>query len=312
MTDTMTDIVCLGEPLIEFNQQPSGLFLQGVGGDTSNVAVAAARQGARVTYVTRVGADTFGADLLELWQKEGITTDAVSRDETAPTGIYFVTHTGAGHEFTYLRRGSAASRLSACDIPAGVIETARVLHVSGISLAISESAADTVFTAIECARAGGVRVSFDSNLRLNLWPLDRARALIHAAMASADLALPGFDDACKLTGLSDPDAICDFYLRLGANIIALTLGRDGTLVATPDARKRIRAFPVDAVDATGAGDTFDGAFLAEWLRCHDPFGAAEFANATAALSTTGYGAVAPIPTRSKVQAFLGASLATSS
>ena len=147
-------------------------------------------------------------------------------------------------------------------------------------------------------------VSYDTNLRLRLWPLERARAVIHAAVAMSDIALPGLDDAEQLTGLSGPEAICDFYLGLGAKIVALTLGKNGTMVAVKGDRRLIPARVVTASDATGAGDTFDGAFLAEWLRVGDPFAAAAYANAAAALSTQGYGAVAPIPSRSAVEAFI--------
>jgi 2-dehydro-3-deoxygluconokinase len=147
-------------------------------------------------------------------------------------------------------------------------------------------------------------VSYDTNLRLKLWSLERARDVIHAAIARADIALPSLDDSEQLTGLSDPDAIVDFYLRLGPAIVALKLGKDGALVATPDARRRIVGRSVTAVDATGAGDTFGGALLARLLDGDDPFAAAAWANAAAALKTTGFGAIAPMPSRGAVAAFL--------
>ena len=98
--------------------------------------------------------------------------------------------------------------------------------------------------------------------------------------------------------------IVDFYLKLGASIVALTLGHKGTLVATKCKRKLIAGKKVDAVDATAAGDTFDGAFLARLIEGDDPFDAAEYANAAAALSTMGYGAVAPMPTKAQVLEFI--------
>jgi len=298
------DILCLGEPLVEFNQQPDGRYLAGFGGDTSNCAIAAARQGAKAGYWTRLGADTFGDRLMALWREEGVEADQVVRDAGAATGIYFISHAAGGHAFTYFRAGSAASRMRPEELPRETIAAARILHVSGISLAISDSAADTVFAAIEIAREAGARVSFDTNLRLKLWPLARARALIHAAMALSDIALPGLEDARQLTGLREPDAIADFYLGLGCTMVALTLGGEGTLVATPAERRRVPAAPVEVVDATAAGDTFDGAFLAELVNGADPFAAARYANAAATLSTQGYGAVAPMPRRPAVEAWL--------
>lgn len=297
------EIVCIGEPLFELNQ-PRGenIFRPGFGGDTSNAAIAAARQGASVGYLTAIGADPFGESFMELWAEEGVDGGAVVRSQTAHTGLYFVRHGPDGHVFSYLRAGSAASRMTPEDIPAGLIESARIVHASGISQAISSSAADTIFAAMRVARAAGVTVSYDTNLRLRLWPLDRARAVIHAAASLADVLLPSLDDAMHLTGLADPDRIVDAYLGLGPKIVALTLGGRGVMVATADRREAIAAWPAKLVDATGAGDAFDGAFLAEYLRTRDPFAAARYANVAAALATEGYGAVAPIPRRAAVEA----------
>lgn len=298
------DILCFGEPLMEFNEQPDGRYLRGHGGDTANCAVAAARSGASVGMLARLGADEFGDSFMRLWHDEGIDTTAVARDAHAHTGVYFVSHGPDGHRFSYLREGSAASGITPDDIGEAVISGASILHVSGISQAISDTAADAVFRAIDIARRSDTRVSYDTNLRLKLWPLERARAVIHAAVAMADIVLPGRDDAELLTGLTEPEAIADFYLGLGASVVALTLGSQGTLVATADRRERLAAYPVDAIDATGAGDTFDGAFLASLCAGADPFQAARYANAAAALSTLGYGAVGPMPRREAVLQFL--------
>lgn len=299
------DILCLGEPLLEFNQQPDGNYLPGHGGDTSNVAVAAARLGASVGYVTHVGEDSFGDSFLDLWAAEGVDTSTVRRVPDAHTGIYFVTHGAGGHEFSYFRAGSAASRMRPGDLPVEALESAKVLHVSGISQAISESAADAVFEAIRVVGQAGGQVSYDTNLRLKLWPLERARAVTHAAMAKCDIALPGLEDAVQLTGLEDPADIARFYLDLGPSVVALTLGSGGTLVATGEEQRVVPVRGVEAVDATAAGDTFDGAFLSRLVGGETPFEAARYANAAAALATLGYGAVAPMPGPEAVAAFLG-------
>ena len=295
------EIIAIGEPLFELSQaKGESVFRPGHGGDTSNAAIAAARQGASVGYLTAIGADQFGESFMKLWAEEGVDTGAVVRSQTAHTGLYFITHGPDGHVFSYLRAGSAASRMTPQDIPAETIKAARIVHASGISQAISSSAADAVFTAMRIARGAGVTVSYDSNLRLRLWPLDRARAVIHAAAALADILRPSIDDAMHLTGLADADRIADFYLGLGPKIVALTLGGDGALLATRERRERIASWPARLVDATGAGDMFTGAFLAEYLRLGDPFAAARYANVAAALSTEGYGAVAPMPKRAEV------------
>lgn len=304
----MLDILAIGEPMLELNQTTPGepRFLMGHGGDTSNCAIAAARQGARVGYFTRLGQDPFGDSFMALWQKEGVDCSMVARDPAAPTGIYFVTHGPKGHEFSYYRTGSAASLMRPQDLPEATIRASRILHASGISQAISTSACDAVFRAIEIAKGAGRLVAYDTNLRLRLWPVPRARAVIDEAARQADILLPGIDDARALTGLEDADAIVDHYLRLGAGIVALTLGAEGALIATAERRERLRAHTVESVDATGAGDCFDGAFLADYLRHHNPFAAGRWANAAAALATTGFGAVAPLPDRAAVERFLTA------
>ena len=274
----MPDIVAIGEPLFELNQgKGESIFRPGHGGHRFNCAIAAARQGASVGYVTAIGVDQFGESFLKLWAEEGVDISAVKRSGTAHTGLYFITHGPDGHVFSYMRAGSAASRMTADDVPAEMIRDARVLHASGISQAISSNAADAVFAAMRIARGAGVTVSDDTNLRLRLWPLDRARAVIHAAAGLADILRPGLDDAIHLTGLADPDRIVDFYLGLGPKIVALTLGSDGAVIATEDRRERLAPYPAKLVDATGAGDTFDGAFLAEYLTIGDPFAAGHYA-----------------------------------
>ena len=301
----MGDLIAIGEPLIELNQPSAGApYVQGFGGDTSNAMIAAARLGADAAYFSAVGADQFGQALAELWMREGVDASRVIVSGGAHTGLYFVTHGPDGHMFSYMRAGSAASRIGEADLPVDRIKDTKILHASGISQAISSSAADAVFAAIDVAHGAGRLVSYDPNLRLKLWPLRRARAIIHEAMRATDIALPGLDDAEALTGLTDPDAIADFYLRLGARVVIVKLGKNGALAATPERREPIAARKVKAVDATGAGDCFDGSFLAEYVRTGDPFVSARFANVAAGLSTQGYGAVAPLPRRADVEAVL--------
>lgn len=300
----MRDIVCLGEPLYELNQQPDGRFLPGFGGDTSNVAIAAARLGARTGVITLVGADLFGDALLDLWREEGVDVTHVRRLDTAPTGVYFVTHGATGHAFTYLRTGSAASRITPQDVSLEAIAGTQFLHVSAISQAISDSAAETVSHAMNLARSAGVRLSYDTNLRLRLWPLDRARVVIAASAALADVLKTSRDDAEMLTGLTDSDAIARHFLDLGSQAVIVTLGLAGALILTRDLRQVIPAYPAQTVDATGAGDAFTGALLAELCAGRDLSEAADFASAAAALSTSGYGAVGPLPRRDAVTALL--------
>ena len=285
------DILALGEAMVEFNQTDEGqgaqrgrMYLQGFGGDTSNFAIAAARQGARVGYLSALGADPYGQMLRQLWDAEGVDhTDVASRPD-AYTAIYFVNHDAQGHHFSFFRSGSAASRMTPDTLPTQRIRDARALHLSGISLAISPSACETCHAAIDVARQAGRLVTFDTNLRLKLWPIDRARAVMNDVIARCDICLPSLDDVAAITGLTDPDALVD----------------QGALVADAHQRHRMAPHPCRPVDATGAGDTFGGAFVHRFLQGDSLAQAGRYAAAAAALSTQGYGAVAPIPTAEQV------------
>ena len=302
------DVLCLGEALIEFNQVPddtNNTYRSGFGGDTSNTAVAVARQETSSGFLSKVGNDPFGIKLLELWKREGVDCTYVLQHPEFPTGIYFVTHDENGHHFSYYRKGSAASQMTPEDVTADVVSQSKVLHLSAITQAISASSRETAFAAIHQARKSGVKISYDTNLRLKLWPLNQARDVINQVVPMCDVLLPSLDDVTSLTGLQEPKKIIDYYLKLGAKLVVLKQGEQGVLVADGHNESCISGHAVKTIDATGAGDTFDGAFLSEWIRSNDPFKAAEYANAAAALSTTRYGAVNSIPNRTEVELFLG-------
>lgn len=300
------DVLCLGEPMIEFNQIDGGAYRQGFGGDASNFAIAAARQGARAGMFTALGDDRFGKTFLDLWVRESVDASDVSIDPKGYTAAYVVTHDGDGHHFDYLRRGSSASLMDVSHLKPERLARARALHATGISQGISRSACALVLAAMAKKREQGGIVSFDTNLRLKLWTLDEAREAIFAALRLCDIARPGLDDARQLFGVEDPDAIADRFLSFGCKVVVMTLGAKGALVAAPGSRQRVSAPKVDAVDATGAGDCFGGAFLAEYLATGDMVAAANYACAAAALKTLKYGAIHGIPRRTEVEAFIKA------
>lgn len=304
------EVISMGEPLLEFNAEEEGSlaevkrFILGWGGDTSNFAVAAARMGAKVGYFTRLGCDEFGDCFLRLWEREGIDVSRVQRDPEAPTGIYFISRKGREHFFTYYRAGSAASRMRPQDLPLEYIKGARIFHTSGISQAISTSACDAVFSALSAAKEAGVVISYDPNLRLRLWPLERARAIIHRAAAMADILFPSLEDGRVLTGKENAEEIAGFYLGLGPKVVVLKLGHEGCLVATSQGMIRIPPYSVEALDTSGAGDAFDAAFVVGYLAGWELEKCARFANAAGALTATGLGVVGSIPTRKQVEALM--------
>jgi 2-dehydro-3-deoxygluconokinase len=308
------DIVALGEPLIEFSASASGglvdgaQFVVGCGGDTCNFVVAASRLGATAGYISRIGDDPFAHLLRRRWQEEGVDATHVVADPAARTGIYFITRETSTHTFTYYRTDSAASRISPDDLPDNYIRRARWLHVSGITQAISETAAAAVDRAIAIAREAQTIVSYDPNLRLKLWSLSKACDTIHRTASQVDILLPSYEDACQLTGLQDPEEIVRTYLAMGPAMVVLKMGAEGALLGMQTSETgvpalvRAAACPVEAIDASGAGDTFDAAFAVCRLAGRPPVECVRFANAAGALVTTGIGTIAPIPDQGAVQA----------
>jgi 2-dehydro-3-deoxygluconokinase len=304
------DIIAIGEPMYELSAEEEGAlsearrFVAGWGGDTSNFAIAASRSGARVGYLTRLGDDAFGESFINLWEREGIDVSRIEKDPEAFTAAYFISRKGNHHYFTYFRNGSAASRMTAGFLPRDFITSARLLHVSGISQAISMNACDTVAAAIAIARGAGRLISYDPNFRPRLWTLDRAREVIHETCRQADMIFPSLDEARDLTGLAGPDEIARFYLGLGPKVVVVKLGAAGALLATADGLCTFPPYKVDAIDMSGAGDTFDGAFVARYLAGQPLDACVRFANAAAAITTSGLGCVSPVPRVKDIEALM--------
>jgi len=306
-------VVALGEPMVEFAaEQRGGLgdvrtFRRGFGGDTANFIVAAARMGAPCGYVTRLGGDDFGRAFLALWDREGVDRSRVIVEPGSPTGVYFISILEAGiHEFTYYRWGSPASRLCPDDLDEPYLAGARVFHTSGITQAISASARETVEAALTIVGRSGGTISYDANVRPRLWPLDTARQVVTQTFSRAHLVFVSDEDAALLYPGLPAESVVERILTLGPRLVALKRGARGCLVATAEGeRYPLSAWPVDVVDTTGAGDAFAGAFVGAWLSGAGVAEAARLANAAGALTTTGLGAIASIPTRGQIVEFLG-------
>ena len=263
----MPDILSLGEPMWEMSAIPSepGKYTLGFGGDTANFCVAAARQGASVGYITRVGNDPFGDALRAIWQQEGIDCSQVTIDDHASTGGYFVHHGPEGHTFSYARTGSAASKLAPGDIDMDAVADAQFVHASGIT-----------------------------------------QAALAEILPLTDYFFPSFEDAVALSGSSDHDEILRWAHRSGAQVVVLKLGSEGVKISQGEGADvmQMASFPVDTVDATGAGDCFVGAVIARMAMGDLMLDAVRYANAAAALTTTAFGAITAIPHREVVKAFL--------
>ncbi|MFE7410059.1 sugar kinase [Streptomyces laurentii] len=337
------DVVCLGESMVTFlPTRPGRLadvpsFDRGIGGAESNVACALAAAGHRARWVGRVGRDGFGDHLVEAIGAHGVDVSAVVRDPGRPTGVYFRTATdraGAAHEVAYYRAGSAASAMAPANVPYDTVTDGRILHLTGITPALSASCLDLVRALLARRPGRPPLVSFDVNFRPGLWP-DRAEAgrVLRDLARGADLVFVGADEARELWGLTSVGAIAEALD--GPRLLVVKLGRggavvfdrepgrgpdrrpdrepgaydaydaDGTAPAGPDGTAavdpfgtalHVRAPRVDVVAPVGAGDAFAAGFLSGTLRGLDPKTRVRLGHLTAAAALTVPGDVA-VPAR---------------
>jgi 2-dehydro-3-deoxygluconokinase len=267
------EVVTLGETMALFWPAGGGslevatYYERSCGGAESNFCIALARLRHRTRWISRLGDDAFGRYIRTTLEREGVQVTAPA-DAGAPTAVFFKERVAAGRRrVLYYRRGSAASRLAPDDLRPDHFIGARVLHVTGITPALSASCAAAVEQALVLARAAGALVSVDPNVRPQLWPTQQAcRETLHALVARADLVLLGHEDAELLyPGLSE-DAVIGAVRAGGAATVVLKLGERGAVAVQEGAWARVEAHPVTVVDTVGAGDGFDAGFVAGWLR----------------------------------------------
>lgn len=306
----MPDIVSIGECMIElFADEPladTPIFHKSYGGDTLNLLVAASRLGSSTGYVTKVGDDPFASFLVNSWQEEGIDISRVRR-VSGFNGLYFISLLPGGErEFTYYRKGSAASTLTPDDLDTAYLAGARLLHVSGITQALSSSCRATVLAAVKIARDNGVMVSFDPNLRLPLWSLSQAQAALHEVLPYVDIVLPSApEETLQLVGAASPEAAIDYFWRQGVKTVAVKVGRDGCVVGADGNIVSLPAVaPNGVLDTTGAGDAFNGGFLHGIVSGMSPVDAARVGVVVAGLKLAGRGAVTGLPRREQVERIL--------
>jgi 2-dehydro-3-deoxygluconokinase len=236
----------------QFNRLPAGAEL--------NVAVGLSRLGFKVGYVSRVGRDSFGKFLLAFLDSECIDRTHVAEDSNYPTGFMLKGLASDGQDpiVEYFRRGSAASHMGLADNPAAYCATARHLHLTGISPALSETARELTIQMAREAKAAGRTVSFDPNLRPRLWASERVMIDTLNQLAShADLVLPGLAEGTLLTGCKGAASIADFYMDLGAKQVVIKLGPEGAYFADAARRGTVAGIAVEKIiDTVGAGDGF--------------------------------------------------------
>lgn len=251
-------------------------FALGIGGSESNVAMGAARLGAPATWIGRVGRDAVGDLIEQRVRATGVETVAV-RDPSF-SGIMVRHRPIGGYAVVdYHRAGSAGSHLSPSDIDEDRISSAAILHITGITPALSESAHAAVWHAVEIATAAGVIISMDVNYRAKLWGADKARPVLHDLVSRAGIVFAGPVEAQLVLGASasDTGTLARGIAALGPIEVLLKDGARGCTAVIDEVEHAVPALATVVVDPVGAGDAFVAGYLAErlagaapWLRLH--------------------------------------------
>ena len=307
MENRRPELVCLGELLIDFTPagtSPGGMALyeRNPGGAPANVAVAAARLGLPAAFIGKVGADLHGRFLKGVLEKEGVDCRGLLLDPESPTTLAFVELLPGGErDFAFHRKGCGDTRLRPEELPEELIQGAKVLHIGTLSLT-DEPACAATLRAVELAKEAGAVVSCDVNYRAPLWEAEgEFRAACAELLPHVDWLKVSEEEAALLTGKRDPESAAEALKKqYSLEHLAVTLGEKGALVDGVF----FPAFPARAVDTTGAGDSFWGAYLFALLRGLPEPG--RFACAAAACCVEKRGAIPAMPDRAEAEARLSA------
>lgn len=293
----MVQVLTLGETMVLFEAVGEGepttgtSFRMHVAGAESNFAVGLCRLGVGVRWISRVGGDPFG-DLMEsTLREEGVDTSCVRRDDAAPTAVFFKWHTPRGNEVRYYRRGSAAARLEAADVPEAAFDGVRLVHLTGITLALGAAPRQAVLKLARESRARGLLVTFDPNFRPTLWDSTRAaRESLEQVLPYVDWCLCGLDEGNRLFGTASAAELAGALRAGGVRDVALRVGAQGALVSEGSELTLVPPERLEkVVDEVGAGDGFDAGWAYGLLKGLPPTECARIANAVAGAALRGTG-----------------------
>jgi 2-dehydro-3-deoxygluconokinase len=274
-----------------------------IGGAESNLAIGVARLGRESVWMGRVGDDGIGRRVVRELRAEGVRAEAVV-DDTARTGVMIKETPATGTtRVLYYRAASAGSRLSIDDLDFDAIASAGVLHVTGITLALSESAEQAVFAAIGAAVAAGVPVSFDVNHRQALWGGRDPRPVYRRVVERCDLVFAGVDEAELLVGAGSPEEQAAAITGLGPTQAIVKLGEHGCVARIDGEALAAPAEPITPLDTVGAGDAFAAGYVVGLLDGLDPAARLRQATRCGAFACLGPGDWESLPRRAELDAF---------
>jgi 2-dehydro-3-deoxygluconokinase len=301
-------VITFGEAMTLFRAAPgeplrtAGQFTRSIAGAESNLAIGLSRLGCEAGWFGRVGDDPLGLGILDTLRREGVDVSRATVDGGAPTGILVRdTHAERRIDVVYARKGTAGSRLSRADLDAAYLASARVLHFTGITPALSPTAKDATAEAVRLAAEAGVTVSFDPNIRRRLWPsADDARRELVPFVERSQLVLTGHREATLLSGEESPRAAAKWFNDHGVDIVAVKMGSGGAWAISGEEEYHGNALPVHPVDPIGAGDAFNAGFLCAWLDGASLRRCVEEGNLVGGLSVQAYGDIEGLPHRREV------------
>jgi len=282
-------------------------FNKSIAGAESNVAIALAKLGHQVGWFSKLGDDEFGRYIQATIRGEGVDVSRVILEPGKNTGILFKERfMHSNPNVYYYRKGSAASTLKPEELDEEYIKSAKILHITGITPALSETCRESVFKAIEIAKANNVLVSFDPNIRLKLWTRDEAIPVLLEIAKQSDIIFPGIDEGEMLLGLTKPEDIAEKFMEMGCSVVVVKLGEEGCFVADKEKKLYVKPYRQEnPQDTVGAGDGFAAGFLSGILNKLDFKECGEYANGVGAMAVLVKGDMEGYPNFEQLMAFIG-------
>ncbi len=316
----MFDVTAIGELLIDFtecgvSENGMRIFERNPGGAVANVAAAVSKLGACAAFIGKVGSDMHGDFLRDTMEETGVDTEGLIRTEEAFTTLAFVALRPDGERtFSFARKPGADLLLRPEEIDRGILDRTKILHTGSLSLA-EEPCRSAVLQALDYAKKHEKIISYDPNYRASLWDCEKtATKYMRRLVKYADLIKISEEEIVLITGSADPEKAARILREAGAACVAVTLGAEGALVSAGEECRYVAPFPVEkAVDTTGAGDSFWGAFLYRFicsgkqLRDITAADAADYAvwgTAAAALCIQNRGGIPALPPLAAVEALI--------
>lgn len=313
----MKKAIGMGEIMIQMNPTEKGplkhqmIFERHVAGSEANIIIQMQRLGIQTSFITSVGDDQFGEIIQAALKAEGTDTSGVKIDPEHPTGIYFVQRSYPIPNKTkvfYYRKGSAASFLSEEDINESFFEGVDLFLVSGITPALSEKCMNATLKAMKICERKKIKIAFDTNVRVNLLQsAHKALEVLSVFIKKAQILFTGTGDLSFLFGSDINNNIRSMgKIAENAELLVIKKGKEGAMCLDLKTKKKYEhsAYQVEVIDELGAGDAFDGAFLAGLLKEHSIEQSLKFGCAAGAMTVSLKGDIEPLPSWKDLELFI--------